>query len=140
MSSGGVVKCHSPPLDKPLKLEGKMSILDTNTLDGIAHDDSHGLVMLITDHLDWQNESEHLFALQAKINSYATFWEERQYKSIFPGRDFTSAVIEICAKFYPSENCKKFLAVAERELRNINVSLKLFDNCRTRIDFYDFES
>lgn len=46
-----------------------MSVLNSDVLDGVAHNNGE-LVMLISDHLDWSNEGEHLLALQDKINAY----------------------------------------------------------------------
>lgn len=38
-----------------------MSVLDKETVDGIALDrDGNGIRLLITDHLDWGNEHNHL--------------------------------------------------------------------------------
>lgn len=56
-----------------------MSVLNSDVLDGVAHNNGE-LVMLISDHLDWSNEGEHLLALQDKINAYIAFWETMQYK------------------------------------------------------------
>ena len=38
------------------------------------------LILLISDHLDWKNEYDHLLRLQEKINSYITFCEEHQWR------------------------------------------------------------
>ena len=56
-----------------------MSILESDRLDGLATTNNENtLAMLISDHLDFENEHEHLFALQNKINSYIAFIEEKE--------------------------------------------------------------
>lgn len=38
-----------------------MSVVDDNTVDGIAlTDDNEGIVLLLSDHLDWDDEYNHL--------------------------------------------------------------------------------
>src|SRR5574344_2904069 len=100
-----------------------MSVLDSDKLDGVAPNASNQieLIMLITDHLDWSDEGEHLFALQAKLNAYVHFWEDKQYVSVYPQYDFVSAKIEIRAKYPPSANCKKFLSVAQKQIQELNI-------------------
>lgn len=80
-----------------------MSVLNSDVLDGVAHNNGE-LVMLISDHLDWSNEGEHLLALQDKINAYIAFWETMQYKKIYHGCSFASAKIELHEKYDPSPN------------------------------------
>ena len=46
-----------------------MSVVDNKTVDGVAlTDDKKGIILLITDHLEWKDEYQHLIMLQAKIN------------------------------------------------------------------------
>ena len=41
-----------------------MSVLDSGTIDGMATDENgKALILLISDHLDWKNEYEHLLRL-----------------------------------------------------------------------------
>ena len=54
-----------------------MSVVDNKTVDGVAlTDDKKGIILLITDHLEWKDEYQHLIMLQAKINAYISFLEE----------------------------------------------------------------
>lgn len=44
-----------------------MSVLDSGTIDGMATDENgKALILLISDHLDWKNEYEHLLRLTRK--------------------------------------------------------------------------
>ena len=61
-----------------------MSVVDNKTVDGVAlTDDKNGIILLITDHVDWSDEYRHLVMLQEKINVYITFFEEKQYEEIY---------------------------------------------------------
>lgn len=56
-----------------------MSVVDSMVIDGIAlTEDKNGIVLLITDHLDWSEEYQHLMILQEKINMYLGYLEEKQ--------------------------------------------------------------
>ncbi|WP_336619240.1 DUF6572 domain-containing protein, partial [Bacillus paranthracis] len=47
-----------------------MSILDKNKIDGIGKSmGENKLALMIADHLDWENELQHLTLLQDKINA-----------------------------------------------------------------------
>ena len=48
-----------------------MAVDNVSLIDAIANDKENAcLVLLITDHLNWDNEFEHLKILQDKINAY----------------------------------------------------------------------
>ena len=41
-----------------------MSVVDNKTVDGVAlTDDKNGIILLITDHVDWRDEYQHLVML-----------------------------------------------------------------------------
>ena len=62
-----------------------MAVDNSSQMDGIANDKENAcLVLLITDHLNWDNEFEHLKILQDKINAYVAFIESEQYDEIYP--------------------------------------------------------
>ena len=42
------------------------------------------LALMIADHLDWENELQHLTLLQDKINAYVSFIESGQIYSVYP--------------------------------------------------------
>ena len=48
-----------------------MSVLDSGTIDGMATDENgKALILLISDHLDWKNEYDHLlelFSMRSKL-------------------------------------------------------------------------
>ena len=52
-----------------------MSVVESGAVDGIGLAENETMKMLITDHLDWQDEYKHLLILQEKINAYIGFCE-----------------------------------------------------------------
>jgi hypothetical protein len=101
-----------------------MSVVDTDKIDGIGiSKDGQRLVLLMTDHLDWSHEYEHLIQLQKKLNAYIAFLENQQYEEIYPNRKFSSFCIEIHFMYEPTANCIKFIDVAKKQLADQNISI-----------------
>ena len=95
-----------------------MSVTDDTVVDGIAvNDNKKTLIMLITDHLDWQKENEyvHLMMLQAKINAYVDFIESKQYTNVY-SYSFENFSIEIYFKFGINDICMKFINSVNKQL------------------------
>jgi hypothetical protein len=63
-----------------------MSVVETNKVDIVAtRPGSSSVVLVITDHLRWDDLDGHLLALQAKLNTYIAFIESGQiYRSEEP--------------------------------------------------------
>ena len=102
-----------------------MAVDNVSLIDAIANDKENAcLVLLITDHLNWDNESEHLKILQDKINAYVAFIESKQYDEIYHNADFKMAMIEIHFKYDITDSCQKFLQVAQDQLGQIGIKIK----------------
>ena len=106
-----------------------MTVSDFDYVDGIAVDkDGITLIMLITDHLEWDEDFEfdHLTVLQDKINAYCNFIETDQYKDVYPHAQIERYRILIAFKYGMSENCVKYLDVIGKQLApwNIEISTK----------------
>jgi hypothetical protein len=110
-----------------MKKKGEtMSIVDVNKIDGIAIDsnDDCRLMLLITDHLDWMEEYEHLLQLQNKINAYINFLESEQYRDVYPEKQFTTYCIEIHFKYEITSNCIKFIDTINKQLSANNILIE----------------
>lgn len=102
-----------------------MPVLDKETVDGIAlTQDGTGLVLLITDHLDWSNEYAHLLALQEKINAYILFCEEHQYQQIYKNNAIEYAIVEIHFRHEPTATAMKFLEQVQRQLTELGMTIE----------------
>lgn len=103
-----------------------MSVLETNSIDGIGIDEKNNtLVFLITDHLTWLvEEYKHLKLLQSKLNAYVQYIESRQYKELYENKEFDKFRIEIEFKYQFTENCDKFLSAGRQQLKDYNIDIK----------------
>ena len=91
-----------------------MSVVDNKTVDGVAlTDDNKGIILLITDHLDWSDEYQHLVILQEKINVYISFLEARQY-----------GVIEIHFLYNLTGNAEKFLQSVQNQVAELGIKIQ----------------
>lgn len=67
--------------------------------------DENKLVLMIADHLDWENELQHLSLLQDKINAYVSFIESGKIYSVYPDANLVDGFIfdlRIVFKIYES--------------------------------------
>lgn len=104
-----------------------MSIIETEKVDGIGIDENGiSLALLISDHLDWENEYVHLSQLQNKINAYISFIQNKQYEQIYPNNDFLNYQIEIHFLYEPSQLCHKFLNTVNDQLNGNRIFVNSF--------------
>lgn len=101
-----------------------MSINNSFIIDGIAINDKEQLVLLITDHLNWDYEYRHLCLLQDKINSYCSYCENKQYENVYSDCSFRSAIIEIHFLHEPTINARNFLSVAQSALAPEGIAIE----------------
>lgn len=101
-----------------------MSVLEAEKIDAIGvSEDGKELVLLISDHLKWRKEIEHLILLQEKINSYLGFIETKQYLEIYPDNIFEKYCIKISFKYKISPKCMEFLGTINMQLREYNIQV-----------------
>lgn len=101
-----------------------MAVTDKDIIDSVGIDfDGKTLVLLISDHLDWQDEYEHLMILQEKVNSYISFIEDEQYLDVYADKVFEKFRIEIKFMYQMSENCIKFIDVAQKQLADLRIEV-----------------
>ena len=98
-------------------------ILETDILDAVAFDEEARTELLaIYDHLDWENETEHLYLLQKKINSYLIFIQDGQLDLPQEQKKYLDRtnriVIGIWFKHQPSRECLRFLKKTQRTVNN----------------------
>ena len=102
-----------------------MSILETNTVDGIGiSEDGFSAALLLADHLDWSDEYAHLVLLQDKLNAYFSFIESGQLKARLPRRRMKGCTIEIRFRCEPTEKAVQFLQAAQKQADKLKTKIR----------------
>lgn len=102
-----------------------MSVLDDKTIDSMAiTNDNEGIILLISDHLDWKNEYQHLKALQDKINAYISFLESEQYKETYCDNSIKYGIIEIHFLYELTKNAENFLQSVQNQVRELGIIIQ----------------
>jgi len=104
-----------------------MAIDDTNKIDILFKDREGHAVLVIADHLDWEefDEGEHLLLLQEKLNTYLAFVDGGQIVKVRPDLKGLPVVIQVDAMQAPSEKALQFYRVAGKAVADAGVSLVL---------------
>ena len=104
-----------------------MSILDKNKIDGIGKSKTENkIALMIADHLDWENELQHLTLLQEKINDYISFIESGQIYNIYSDiKSIDGFIFELEFKYKITENCRKLLDVVSKSTQDLRIDLKV---------------
>ncbi len=76
-----------------------MTIENPNVVDIVAtRDDLDEVLLVITDHLEWQDVHQHLLTLQEKINGYLAFIESGELLRKYPNAAGKNVRIEVALK------------------------------------------
>ncbi len=102
-----------------------MSVINIHEIDALGiSKDKRGFVLMLTDHMEWLDEYQHLLLLQDKINAYIAFLEMEQYNEIYPQSQFYYCIIEIHFKYKPTPNVKHFLQVVQKQISELELGIK----------------
>ena len=87
-----------------------MAVDQLKKIDIIGVDKETGEVILtITDHLEWDEQNEHLLVFQEKLNSYLAFIESGELLESYPDARGRKPVISVVALYHPNEVANTFL-------------------------------
>jgi hypothetical protein len=101
-----------------------VTIEQTDKIDFLSVENETGIVKLtISDHLDWSQESDHLLLLQEKINTYLRFIESGELVEVYPDAKGKNVLINIAAKYKPTEKCLEFLGKARSVIEEADLRL-----------------
>jgi len=84
-------------------------MMNLEVIDVISIDLQGNAVLTISDDLIWDENNEHLYALQSKINAYLSYIESGSIYQDYPNAEGRNLVINIVAKYPPNESAKLFL-------------------------------
>ncbi|MGL4818928.1 MAG: DUF6572 domain-containing protein [Bacilli bacterium] len=102
-----------------------MSIMETTVIDGVGvHKETGNVMFVISDHLDWSEEFEHLVLLQDKLNAYIAFIESGEINERYPIATGRAIEIVVYAKYNRSEKATEFYHVAGAQIAQIGITLR----------------
>ena len=102
-----------------------MTVEEPSKIDFTAIEPQSGdMCLVISDHLDWKEEGEHLLLLQNKLNSYLAFIESGESYIKLPKALGRKIVIKVMGKFPLSEEAGKFYRLAGRAIKDAGLSLR----------------
>jgi hypothetical protein len=100
------------------------TIEQKDKIDAIGIDKETEITILkIFDHLDWNDELNHLLLLQEKINSYLSFMESGEIYEAYPDSQDRKLMIQIDFLEKPSENAIKFLDTVSKIMNDAGFEL-----------------
>ena len=94
-----------------------MSVENSRIIDYISSNEN-SIVLTISDHLEWDDQNEHIYILQEKINAYLMAIESGQLNRLFPSLNDKEVIISVMLKYKPNENGLVFLNNINKVLTN----------------------
>jgi hypothetical protein len=86
-----------------------MSVDNPNVIDLVSIDKDENVVLTISDHLEWDDDNEHLLVLQEKINAYIGSIESGELYENYPDAKSRTILISIALKYSPNNDGAEFL-------------------------------
>ena len=86
-----------------------MAVDNPSVIDFIGITSENKISLTISDHLEWNNDNDHLFHLENKISSYLEIIDNNQIYDIYPNANGREIIIQIYFKYVPNKEGKLFL-------------------------------
>lgn len=86
-----------------------MSVENLKIIDFVSIDLNGNVVLTISDHLEWDENNEHLLVLQNKINAYLSSIESGDLYKQYSGAIGRNIVINLVIKHVPNKDGKIFI-------------------------------
>ncbi|PMH28284.1 hypothetical protein BCU71_06870 [Vibrio lentus] len=99
-----------------------MTIEQLDKVDVIAHDDEK-VILVISDHLKWDDKNEKLLVLQDKLNLYLSFIESGEILQHYPTAKGKLFEIRLVSKYQPNYEAEKFIALFSKVVSDAGFSL-----------------
>ncbi|MEW6597336.1 MAG: DUF6572 domain-containing protein [Pseudomonadota bacterium] len=104
-----------------------MSIEDENIIDKIGIDKVNGdVVLVISDHIMWDDLDRHKLLLVKKINSYLYYIKSGNIFNKYPEYINKNIRIELVLKYFPPESGVKILNNLSNILREFDIPFKYY--------------
>lgn len=100
-----------------------MSVSDLDKVDMMGKtENGKCLQMVISDHLNWEDEEIHLLVLQEKINAYLALLQDKKWmRENAKGVQYINIVVFFVYDI--TENCQKFLQVVQDQVGQYGVKI-----------------
>jgi hypothetical protein len=95
-----------------------MAVDNSNVIDLISTNKEGAVVLTISDHLEWDEDNEHLYLLQEKINTYLMAIESGQVNKSYPLSKNKHFIISVALKYEPDETGLLFFSKISNILSN----------------------
>lgn len=103
-----------------------MSVENSQIIDAISVNPQGVVVLTISDHLEWDDQNEHLLTLQNKINTYLEVIESGEIYESYPDAQDKTFQISIAFKFSPNEAAIDFLEKVKEVLLQSGYELNYY--------------
>ena len=101
-----------------------LAVCDTQVIDSVnVSKREQSLSLIIADDKDWQDEGEHLAALQEKINAYVGIITEKKLETMYPYTRFEYYIIEVRFQHALTRNCAELLFEVAPQLMDYNIRI-----------------
>lgn len=101
-----------------------MSVEQIDRIDCISTSPNGSIELTISDHLEWDENNEHLILLQDKINSYLNFVDSGQIFEEYPKSKNRNISIGLVVKFEPNEYALNFLQKCKSIMKELKIDFK----------------
>lgn len=99
-----------------------MTIEQADKVDGMGIDgEANELVLLIADHLAWDDEVIHMGALESKIGGYINFINSHQYLEFIPQARGLPVRIKLVYEHEPTSLAQTIIEEVGNQLDSINI-------------------
>ena len=99
-----------------------MTIEEMDKVDGIGIDKhANELVLLISDHLSWENETAHITSLENKLGEYLTYIKSGQHLEMVPQAKDLPVRIKLVHEHRPTSTAQTILQAVEAQLSAMNI-------------------
>ncbi|MBO6200006.1 MAG: hypothetical protein J6N74_00095 [Chryseobacterium sp.] len=101
-----------------------MSVEQIDKIDFISKTDEEKVELTISDHLEWDEENNHILVLQNKINAYLDYIQNGQILEVYPNLKNKDIIISLMMKYNPNEKALAFLNHCEEFMETLDLAFK----------------
>ncbi|MBV6880039.1 DUF6572 domain-containing protein [Epilithonimonas ginsengisoli] len=101
-----------------------MSVEQIDKIDFISTTDEEKVELTISDHLEWDEENNHILVLQNKINAYLDYIQNGQILEVYPNLKNKDIIISLMMKYNPNEKALAFLNHCDEFMETLDLAFK----------------